>query len=144
MKNRINNLSGISYGNIIPRMTVQVRVLIGTLFNCFFSLVTCLLGFSRFRVFRKVRELADVANNFTNSEMYDMCVLYIECGRQTRETVRVYACRYPERRQPHYKVFRRLDSRLQKYGQFRPIKPAGTYLLIRFYNNIILNIAFLS
>jgi len=91
-----------------------------------------------------MRELADMANNFTNSEMYDMFVLYIECGRQMRETAKVYARSYPERRQPHYKVFRRLDSRLRKYGQFRPIKLAGTYLLIRFYNNIILNIAFVS
>ncbi|XP_071578855.1 histone-lysine N-methyltransferase SETMAR-like, partial [Temnothorax nylanderi] len=66
-----------------------------------------------------------MAHNFTNNEMCDMVFLYVICGRRLRETARAYARRYPERRQPHHTFFLRLESRLRKNGQFRPVKPAG-------------------
>jgi len=67
-----------------------------------------------------------------------MILIYGECGRQSRETARTYARRYPEREQSHYKFFMTLESGLQKNGQFRP-KPAGTYLFIKTSGNTILN-----
>ncbi|EZA48260.1 hypothetical protein X777_14105, partial [Ooceraea biroi] len=67
----------------------------------------------------------------TVHEMYDMILLYAMCGRQSRETARIYARRYPERRQLHHSIFMRLESRLRKDDQFRPIKRTDTYLFIR-------------
>jgi len=88
-----------------------------------------------------VRERAfNMAHNFTNSEMCDMIFVYAECGRQPKIAARVYARTYPEREQPYYNFFTRLESRLRKHGQFRPIKHAGTDLFIRFSGTIILNI----
>lgn len=81
-------------------------------------------------------------NNFTNSEMCDMVLIYGECGRRLRKAARRYARRYPERQQPNFKFFARLESRLRENGQFRRAKPAGTYLFIRFSSNTILNIFF--
>jgi len=67
-----------------------------------------------------------------------MILIYGECGRRPREAARTYACRYPEREQPHYKFFTNLmlESRLRKNGQFRP-KPAGTYLFIKTSGTIL-------
>jgi len=76
--------------------------------------------------------------NFTNNEMCDMILMYGECGRRPREAARTYACRYPQREQPHYTFFMRLKSGLRKNGQFRP-KLAITYLFIKISDNTILN-----
>jgi len=54
--------------------------------------------------------------------------------------VRVYTRKYPKREQPYRQFLTRLESRLQKNEQFRPIEPAGTHLFIKFSGNIILNI----
>lgn len=72
-----------------------------------------------------------------------MVLIYGECGRRPRKAARRYARRYPEREQPHFKLFARLESRLRENGQFRRAKPAGTYLFIRFSSNTILNIFFI-
>jgi hypothetical protein len=60
--------------------------------------------------------------------MWDMIKVYIKCNERRREAAALYARRYPERRQPYRNFFERLKLRLQTHGQFRPIKPAGTYL----------------
>lgn len=84
-----------------------------------------------------------MAHNFTNSEMCDMVLIYGECGRRPREAARLYARRYPEREQPDFRLFTRLELGLRENGQFRRAKPAGTYLFIKFSGNTILNILFL-
>lgn len=81
--------------------------------------------------------VCNMSHNFTNSEMFDMILIYGECKRQPRKAARVYARRYPERRKPPHNFFMRLASRLRTHGQFRPIKPAGTYLFKKFFNNIV-------
>jgi len=64
-----------------------------------------------------------------------MILIYGDCSRKKlRELMLVY----PEREQPHYKFFMRLESELWKNGQFRP-KPADTYLFIKIAGNTILN-----
>jgi len=85
-----------------------------------------------------------MAHSFTNSEMCDMIFVYAECGRRPQKAARVYARKYPERKQPYYNFFTRLESRMRKNGQFRPIKPAGTYLFIKFSGTTILNIVLFS
>ena len=57
-----------------------------------------------------------------------MHMAYGACNGRGREAAALYMRRFPERRQPYRRFFARLDSRLRRYGQFRPIKPAGIFI----------------
>lgn len=113
-----------------------------SMFNYFCILASYLsFVFHIFVVIRKSKQhIFNMTHNFTNSEMYDMISVYEKCDRRPRKAVRLYNEKYPERKQPNYNFFARLESRLRKHGQFRPIKRPGTYLFIRFSDNTILNI----
>ncbi|EZA48416.1 hypothetical protein X777_13806 [Ooceraea biroi] len=61
--------------------------------------------------------------------MTDMLLLYGKYDRQPRKTARMYALTYPERKHPDHVFFIRLESRMRKFGQFKPVKRPGTYIM---------------
>lgn len=63
--------------------------------------------------------------NFENYEKYDMHVAYIECQKNVIDASELYFQRYPERRQPDKRIFKKLDSNLIEYGCF--VKPRRKY-----------------
>lgn len=98
-------------------------------------------------VFRLIYErycMINMAQNFSNSEMCDMILIYGECGQRPRKAAKLYARRYPRRAKSNHVFFMRLESRLRRDGQFKLVKRPGTYLFIKVFGNTILNIVFLS
>ncbi|XP_071574491.1 uncharacterized protein [Temnothorax nylanderi] len=57
--------------------------------------------------------------------MTDMILLYGKYNRRPRIATRAYALTYPERKHPDHVFFMRLESRLRKFGQFKPVKRPG-------------------
>lgn len=57
--------------------------------------------------------------NFPTNEQYDMFCTYIKCYKNSRLAAQTYFNNFPERRQPHIKVFKRLDVNMQEYGCLR-------------------------
>ena len=53
---------------------------------------------------------------YENDELTDMVFIYAECGRNERQAATLYAARFPERRHPHYSIFRQLEHRMRRYG----------------------------
>lgn len=84
--------------------------------------------------------MINMAQKFSNSEMCDMILIYGGCDRRPREAARLYAQRYPRRAKPNHVFFIRLESRLRRNGQFKPVKRPGIYLFIKLFENTILNI----
>lgn len=55
---------------------------------------------------------------FTNTEMADMHIVYGEVHCNGRAAARLYAERYPNRRAPNYRMFANLHRNLCEYGTF--------------------------
>lgn len=58
------------------------------------------------------------ANNYTNDEKMDMLRAFIRCNDNTLEASAMYLNLYPERRQPHPRIFTRLEANLRRTGGF--------------------------
>ncbi|KAJ8910642.1 hypothetical protein NQ315_012510 [Exocentrus adspersus] len=59
-------------------------------------------------------------NLFSNSEMRDMLCVYAQEDFNGRRAHRRYLQTYPNRRQPDFKIFKRIYDRLGETGSFRP------------------------
>lgn len=53
---------------------------------------------------------------YGNDELTDMVFIYAQCERNERQAAALYAARFPERRHPHYSLFRQLEQRMRRYG----------------------------
>lgn len=53
---------------------------------------------------------------YTNEEYCEMVLLYGECNRNKRETERLYASKFPNRRHPSYSTIERAVKRLRETG----------------------------
>lgn len=63
--------------------------------------------------------------SYTNEENRDMLRLYFIHQRNSNRASEAYFQEFPERRQPHYSCFARLDRNLAEYGSFH--KPRNKY-----------------
>lgn len=63
--------------------------------------------------------------SFSALEKRDMLRIYYMCNRNSETASRLYLEEYPERQQPHYSCFLRLDRNLATYGSF--VKPREKY-----------------
>jgi len=57
-----------------------------------------------------------VMARYGNVELTDMVFIYAHCERNERQAAALYAARFPERRHPHYSIFRQLEERMRRYG----------------------------
>lgn len=57
--------------------------------------------------------------HFSNEEKYDMNTCYVLARRNSRNAANRYLEMYPERRQPHETLFRRIEFNLKRYGSFK-------------------------
>lgn len=55
---------------------------------------------------------------FSNLEKYDIFCTYLKCRKNATLAQEEYLNTYPERRQPTYKTFKRLDQNLREHGTF--------------------------
>lgn len=59
-----------------------------------------------------------MADQFSLNEKYDIFCTYIRCNKNATLAQTEYFNEFPERRQPNYKTFRRLDTNLKQHGAF--------------------------
>ncbi|KAI4465715.1 cuticle protein [Holotrichia oblita] len=57
-------------------------------------------------------------HKFENYEKLDMIRAFIICNEVANDAVALYLERFPERRQPEHRIFKRLMSSLEEYGSF--------------------------
>lgn len=62
---------------------------------------------------------------FSNQEKSDMLRIYFLCQRNCYRSTEMYFEQYPEKPQPHYTYFKRLEFNMKEYGSF--IKPRKKY-----------------
>lgn len=55
---------------------------------------------------------------FENYEKWDMLQAFVESGKNSINALNLYYTRYPERRQPHTSIFRRLEQNVINFGSF--------------------------
>lgn len=58
-------------------------------------------------------------NSYSNEEKFDMISCYIISYNNSFSASRMYANKYPERKQPDVKMFRRLTVNLKNFGSFK-------------------------
>ncbi|KAL1505564.1 hypothetical protein ABEB36_005104 [Hypothenemus hampei] len=68
-------------------------------------------------------------NNFSNSEMRDMLCVFAQTSFNGLAAARRYEQLYPMRRQPNYKVYRNLYTRLGETGSFHSSSGSETILI---------------
>jgi Helix-turn-helix domain (DUF4817) len=59
-------------------------------------------------------------HNYQNAELVDMLLVFGEARRNAQEARRIYRRRYPNRRRPSCRIFRRICIRLSETGSFHP------------------------
>lgn len=59
---------------------------------------------------------------YAATDYVEMIIIYGECGRNARETARVFAERFPDRNRPDHKVVLRAIARTQETGQVAPMR----------------------
>lgn len=62
-----------------------------------------------------------MALQYTNAEYTDMLLVYGFCEGNSRECVRVYSERFPNRRIPSHPTFAAIERRIRETGRFAPV-----------------------